>query len=317
MVNNMEVAILMSTYNGAKYLNDQIDSLIRQDFQNWKLYIRDDGSTDNTISVIKQYVKSDNRIKYIDDDKKGLKPAKSFFYLLKLINADYYFFCDQDDYWLPNKLSLMLTKIDKNGDIPQLLYCGLKCVNSNLLPIQSNFEEIVGKCYGKNRFIGNDMPGCVMLINKKLRDLTISYLPSSGFIMHDWWISLIAESFGKVTFLNKKLIYYRQHSNNTIGSGKSGNDLKKMFEKGAFNKQQKLVQQTFIQNRTFLNQFKNLLPQEYKDFLNDFVDCKQKGVSYRVNFFIKYHLRQVNNIRTLSYKLILITQLNHVLKMKF
>lgn len=312
----MEVAILMSTYNGEKYLGTQICSLINQDFKNWKLYIRDDGSNDNTVKLIKKYASLDNRINYVYDDEKGLKPAKSFFKLLKLIKADFYFFSDQDDFWLPSKLSLMLSKCLVNEGYPQLVYCGLKSVDSNLVHIQSGFEQIIGKCYGKNRFIGNDMPGCVMLINKKLRDLTIKYLPNNGFIMHDWWIALVAEVFGRITFLNKKLVYYRQHGNNTIGAGKKGSDFKKMFEKKAIFKQQKLIYQTFIQNETFFESFGGNLPQEYNNFLRDFVKCRQKNFLNRLKFFSKYDLEETNILRTLSYRILFSIQLNQILKDK-
>ena len=166
-----KVAILMSTYNGEKFISEQIASLEKQTFSNWKLYVRDDGSTDRTIEIVKKYCREDRRIKLIEDNK-NLKPTRSFLALLNMVDADYYFFCDQDDYWLKDKLTLMLNRIKEyDNSLPQVVYCNLKCVDSDLVPQKYNFENLIGKIYGKNRFIGNDMPGCVMLFNKSINQI--------------------------------------------------------------------------------------------------------------------------------------------------
>lgn len=309
----MKVAILMSTYNGEKYLKEQIKSLQKQTFENWELFIRDDGSTDETISVINDIQGKDLRIHFIDDKKVQLRPMKSFLYLLSKVSADYYFFCDQDDYWLPKKLDWMLKMGNLNK--PQLVYCGLKCVDQNLKPVNNDFENMMGKIWGQSRFIGNDMPGCVMMINAKLRDIVVSYTKTyEGIIMHDWWIALVAQTFGTIEFLNKKLILYRQHGNNSIGAGKNGSLIKKVLQRGVVKKQKKLVYQTYNQSVAFYNTFKDQLSENNKVFLKDFINSPKKGASYRSKLFKKYKLKGTSKIRLLAYKTLFVFNLNNILK---
>lgn len=309
----MKVAILMSTYNGEKYLKEQIESLQKQTFEKWELFVRDDGSTDNTVSIINKLQTKDPRIHFIDDEKVQLRPMKSFLYLLSKVSADYYFFCDQDDYWLSEKLDLMLKmgKLDK----PQLVYCGLKCVDQNLKPLKNDFENMMGTIWDYSRFIGNDMPGCVMMFNSKLRDIVISSTKNyEGIVMHDWWIALIAQTFGTIEFLNKKLILYRQHGNNSIGAGKNGSLIKKILQRGVIKKQKNLVYQTYNQSLVFYNTFKDQLTENDKVFLEDYINSPNKGLIYRNSLFKKYNLRGTSTIRLLAYKTLFVFNLNNILK---
>ncbi|MEE5988834.1 glycosyltransferase family 2 protein [Ligilactobacillus equi] len=302
------VAILMSTYNGGKYISEQIESIINQTYKNWKLYIRDDGSSDNTIDIIKKYIKDDSRIIFIEDNK-SLRPARSFFSLLSSVEATYYFFCDQDDYWLENKLEVMLNKmLGLNNSIPQVVYCNLKCTDENLVPRKYGFDNLVGKVSGKNRLIGNDMPGCIMMFNKKVRDLFVKNLPKEveKVSMHDWWIALIGQVFGEVHFIDERLIYYRQHSNNTLGAGKSGNTLGKLFQRDLIDKQKRLVRESYFQDLVFADAFSNQLPNDYKEILSDLRLCKKGSKIYRYHFLKKYELKQMSWIRTFAFSVVFI-----------
>ena len=111
----MKINIVLSTYNGAKFLAEQIESIQKQTFTDWQLLIRDDGSTDETPQIIKQFVAADKRIKFINADKReNFGVIKNFFTLVKFEAADYYFFSDQDDVWLPNKMATMLDEAAKH-----------------------------------------------------------------------------------------------------------------------------------------------------------------------------------------------------------
>lgn len=312
----MKTAILMSTYNGEKYLEDQIKSLKSQTWKKWDLYVRDDGSTDHTLKIIKNLARKDKRIHFISDSEEHLRPMKSFIKLLGEVSADYYFFCDQDDYWLPNKLELMLAEIEnKNNTIPQLVYCGLKCVDENLKPIVNDFENLLGKVNGKSRFIGNDMPGCVMLFNKKLRDLAIKYITSyENIVMHDWWIALVAQTFGDITFFDKKLILYRQHGDNSIGAGINGGVIKKIFKKNVLKKQKNLIRITYFQTMQFYLSYKEILTSEYIRFLRDYMKCKDFNVIYRKHFLKKYNLGGSTWLRFEAYKFLFIYKLPRLLE---
>ena len=298
-----KIAILMSTYNGEKYISEQIESLQKQTYKEWSLYIRDDGSGDDTIRIIEDFKKKDLRINLIKDDK-NLKPAKSFFTLMNKIEADYYFFCDQDDYWLKNKLQIMLHKISRlDNTIPQVVYCNLKCVDQNLKFRKYGFDDLIGKISGDGRFIGNDMPGCVMLFNKKTRDLVKEYKPNyDNVTMHDWWVALVAHVFGQIHFIDERLIYYRQHVDNTLGAGKSGNVIMKLFQKDLLDKQRRLVKESFKQDMEFRQAFKPILPQEKKIMLDNMMRCYDKSIIYRLKFINSYDCKQMSAIRTFAYK---------------
>ncbi|APG75361.1 glycosyltransferase family 2 protein [Lactobacillus delbrueckii] len=312
-----KVAILMSSYNGEQYIVEQINSLQKQTFKDWHLYIRDDGSKDKTKVIAKKICKEDPRITLIDDGE-NLRPAKSFLRLINEVVADYYFFCDQDDYWLKDKLQVMIDDIERyDNSIPQVVYCNLKCVDQNMVPRKYGFDELIGKISGYNRFIGNDMPGCVMLFNKATRDLAVQYKPNYDDItMHDWWIALIAQVFGQVHFVNQRLVYYRQHGDNTVGAGKSGNVIKKLFQKDLIKKQKRLVRQSFSQDMAFRKTFYSVLPSEEKRILDDMRRCLDSSIFYRFKFVTGYNFKQMSSIRTFAYDWTFIFMLKSSLKAK-
>ena len=111
-MSNENVAILMSTYNGEKYLEEQVKSIISQDYTDWHLYIRDDGSTDNTVNLIKKIARDNEKITFLNENKpKNLGVTGSFMDLLANTKAQYYMFSDQDDYWLPDKIKVTLEEM--------------------------------------------------------------------------------------------------------------------------------------------------------------------------------------------------------------
>lgn len=312
----INVAILMATFNGERFIEDQINSIRNQTFKDWTLYIRDDGSTDKTLSIINRFEKKDKRIHLISDNMKRLRPMKSFLTLLKEVEADFYFFCDQDDFWKENKLKLMMNQmLNQDNKNPNLVYCNLQCVDSNLNPIDNKFNSLVGTVTGYSRCITNDMPGCVMLINKVLRDLTIKYTTNyKEIMMHDWWIALIAQFCGKITFLNDRLILYRQHGDNAVGAGKNGSTLKKIFQKGIVKKQEKLVIQTYLQITNFFETYKNFISEKDAKVIRKLILCRYKNGLYRLNFLVKNNIHSTYGLRTFAYDTLFCCRLNSLLK---
>ncbi len=132
----LTAVILLSTYNGEKYLAAQLDSIISQHFQDWLLIIRDDGSNDSTIAIINHYKQKDNRIVFHKDEKGNLGADNSFAELLMIApESNYYSFADQDDVWEANKLTLAITTLQaQNNHEPLLCHCDLRVVDKNLKP---------------------------------------------------------------------------------------------------------------------------------------------------------------------------------------
>lgn len=213
---NSKVLVLMSTYNGEKYLRQQIDSILGQRDVAVKLLIRDDGSKDGTLSILDEYM-AKGELDYYRDENLG--PARSFMYLLQNAPAsDYYAFADQDDVWLPEKLSVAVDRLCRHEDEPALYFCQTQLVDENL----NRIESVVINPYltfGESlvyKFIG----GCTMVLNHKLR-LKVGDKYPSYIRMHDTWIYSIAQVMGAYIYFDKiPHILYRQHNNNALGQGR-------------------------------------------------------------------------------------------------
>ena len=221
----------MATYNGEKYLIEQIESIINQSYENWTLLIRDDISEDSTVSIIEEYEKKDSRIRLLRDEKGNLGFVKNFEELLVQSQEDFIMFCDQDDYWLENKLEIYINELNKllkeEIEEPLLLHSNSFICDDNLEIIKEKF--IVSKealRYKENNyFFSYTVQGSTVLLNRKLIDIGLPFLES--VTLHDRYFHLLAEFFGKRVFIDKSLMKYRQHENNKIGA--RGNILEKIF----------------------------------------------------------------------------------------
>lgn len=218
-MNKSTIDILLATYNGEEYIATQIYSLLSQTHKNWQLYVADDGSTDNTIEIIKSIMPNDNRLNIVDFEKPVKSAAKNFWRLLPYSKAEYAIFCDQDDVWLDCKLTELLNVAETSFDNikPCLVYCDTyiydeklkKITADTLYPINFNsFEDLI--------FHNGGYQGSSILFNKALRDKALTYYPKAMYI-HDEIITLIAHCFGEVFHLDKSLMLYRIHENNVIG----------------------------------------------------------------------------------------------------
>lgn len=239
----MKVSILMATYNGETYLEEQIESILSQTFKSWFLYIRDDGSYDHTLKIINKYVSLyPNKIILVNDKTKHLGAAESFMRLLRYVESDCYMFCDQDDIWLPNKIEECYNsymQISTHNVTPCLIHTDLKVVDESLNIIDNSFWEYTGllKYIGNNKALltKNFITGSTMFFNKISRDLSINNEYNS-IIMHDSWVSLcVYANNGTIINLNNSLILYRQHSNNVLGASKKSSRINKLTSLSVLN----------------------------------------------------------------------------------
>ncbi|MEE6665060.1 glycosyltransferase family 2 protein [Limosilactobacillus fermentum] len=225
MVGNFgTVAILMSTYNAEPFLKEQINSILGQTYTNWKLFIRDDGSSDSTSLIIEEFTKKDDRIFFVNKDSiKNVGVISSFFLLLSCVKADFYMFCDQDDVWLPSKVRLSLDRMNqqKKVDLPTLVHTDLKVVDQNLNIINESFmekEKLNRKSQLGNLIIQNNVTGCTVMINNSFRNIVIDKGIPNEVIMHDWWMALVGNAIGETLFVDVPTMLYRQHNLNVVGS---------------------------------------------------------------------------------------------------
>lgn len=227
------VDILLSTYNGEKYLSEQLDSIVNQEYKHWSLLVRDDGSTDSTLAIVKTYVaKYPDKIQIIENQTGNFGSLKSYLMLMASSSAPYIAFCDQDDSWDINKLSQQVGVIagaekQYGANIPILVHSDSKIVNEDLELLsesQWKYQKThPDKMTSLNRLlVQNCVTGCTTIINKELLKLGRSLKNPEKVIMHDWWLALIAAANGRIISMPVPLLRYRQHSDNRIGSRKWG-----------------------------------------------------------------------------------------------
>lgn len=221
--NVVKFDVLMSTYNGEKYISSQLDSLLLQKDNINKIYIRDDGSTDRTIQIIKEYAQKWTRlIFFIDDGKGNLGPGRSFYSLCEYSTSPFVAFCDQDDVWDLSKLSLFSEfisgkKIDGEKE-SALIHCDLTVVDNKLSMMYPSFWNLMNINVADtllNVLIRNTVTGCACVVSHKL----ISKYKTNGanFKLHDHFFAACAALESAIYRIDYPLVNYRQHNNNCVG----------------------------------------------------------------------------------------------------
>lgn len=256
------IAILMSTYNGARFLREQLDSIIRQTYSDWALYVRDDGSTDDTEAIIGAYAAQDARIRSVDNGGQNLGAMRSFEALLSIqTGADYTMFADQDDVWLPDKLDVTLrsmreVEFKRGAGTPVLVHTDLKVVNEHLELINPSFWAYSNihpewlDCKPEYLGICNSVTGCTMMLNRAAISVCLPFSATAS--MHDAWIALRVLTMGGVIVpVAYATILYRQHTQNTLGATPY------RFTLGEWKKKWRLAMQSYRNGQGLV--WKNLL----------------------------------------------------------
>lgn len=221
------IAILLCIYNGERYLNEQIDSLLAQTYNDFKVYVHDDGSTDKSVDIVNKYIQShSDKIEIVDDSQKHRGAGSSFMWMMQQVESDYYMFCDQDDKWFPNKVAdtfaRMLEVEQLHPGAPVLIHTDLSVCDGNLNVTYpsfwqyQNFQVDVSK---KKQFIGfgNIVTGCTVIVNSKVKEVVYPY---DDYYIHDYWLALCVAKHGFVDNLKKQTMLYRQHGDNVAGAGR-------------------------------------------------------------------------------------------------
>lgn len=220
-----KIAILLATYNGARHLQEQLDSLLVQTLQGWELYVHDDGSTDDTLAILRNYASQHPFIHLLDYPSQG-GAKNNFFSLLFRVEADVYFFCDQDDVWLPTKVEECVNRLAHeeaaHPDQPVIVHSDLYVTDTDMHIVSNSFLDYSGihpqfiRTFAESAATGF-VTGCAMCFNHKVK--TITQRPYDKATMHDEWITLcVIRQQGIVSFIPRPLIYYRQHFCNTLGA---------------------------------------------------------------------------------------------------
>ena len=224
------VTIVLPTYNGEKYLKEQIDSILNQTYQEIKIIISDDCSKDNTISILEEYKENEKIEIFIQEKNIGV--VKNLEFLLKKVETPYYMLADQDDYWLPEKVEKSLEKLKQNN--VDLVFGDLEVVDEKLNTIYPSFgdfmllnrkiEKYINK-YTLN-YLYNCVTGCTVLAKKETINYILPFPNKSKYLIHDHWIGIMVSLNGKLAYMPEKYIKYRQHGNNQVGTNKISHGFK-------------------------------------------------------------------------------------------
>ena len=290
------IEIVMATYNGEKYIKEQIESVINQTYTNWKLLIRDDNSRDKTIEIIKEYEKKDARIRLIKDNKGNLGFVKNFEELIKNSKEEYIMFSDQDDIWVENKLDMYLKMIEKIKNKGFMIHSDAILFDknkSNILKDTFISKKAINRGL-ENVFFNYFVQGATILISKEIKNFILPF-PKEVYL-HDRYIHLISELFFERIFVNKALIYYRQHGDNQIGAK---NTIRELLSKRYFDERDRqLIKVIYNKYGSLLTEDKKKLIEEYfkitdieKNRFNRFLNLKKSKINIplkkQISFIVK------------------------------
>jgi len=222
------VEVLLATYNGARFLPEQVNSLLKQDYENIRILARDDGSSDETAELLARYAaRFPSRFHVLPASPGGGSPKDNFLLLMQASTADYVCFCDQDDVWLSDKVSKSKQAMDGlerewGPDVPLLVFTDLRLVDSNLHTIHPSFWSYMGirpeRIHRLPRLLVQGVvTGCTAMLNRALVERAMR-MPEDAY-MHDRWISWLAAFLGRSAIVSTQTVLYRQHGGNAVGTG--------------------------------------------------------------------------------------------------
>ncbi len=229
-MSNGMLQVLLSTYNGEKYILQQLDSIFAQRYDQLKVLIRDDGSRDQTLSIIRQYMEQyPDQIELIMGENVGV--VRSFWTLMEQADqqAEYFCFCDQDDVWMPDKIAHAIEQLsqlehevqdtgEENSVLPAMMCTATQLTDEELQPtvIWPGMPSRPPSFY--NALFQNIAVGATLSFNRNALQLILSVsVNTERILMHDWWFYLAISCFGRVYFDPNPSIYYRQHASNAVG----------------------------------------------------------------------------------------------------
>lgn len=272
-LSNQQIDILLATYNGSKFIREQIESIQAQSFEDWRLLVSDDGSNDSTINIVKELAANDPRISIVLEHKRFGSAKENFYNLLTVSHAPYLMFCDQDDVWLSNKIETQLAHLKEmesayGYDTPLLVFSDMEVVDSTLKTISDSFENYSRYDPTRTKVVQliaqNNAAGCSMLFNRAVADLCLmSHAVIGNYMMHDWLVMLVASAFGHIEYLDKVFNLYRQHGTNEVGARRFSlvmSIVGSLRSKRAF--RLRCFMESIVQAQTFLSIYGSMLDEK-------------------------------------------------------
>ena len=304
------VDILMATYNGEKYLKEQIESILTQTYSNFRLLISDDCSTDGTWSILNHYAGLDNRV-LIHRNERNIGIVNNFEFLLRQVQSEFFMYSDQDDVWRINKIEKSLNQLKK--DNAGIVHTDLEVVDENLNQIAPSFWDLkkIKKRVEFNNFeslfLNNYVTGCTIMARSDYIYRILPFPKDNEHFIHDYWTAMIISNFSRMTYIDEPLIRYRQHGDNSVGSSRKSDkienfdELRDMFVDIKINHFRTLKQNEvkfsgdYYKNNidksiTYFNHIKKVKHFNFKGWVFYFKLYKHETISYLLENFVILNL---------------------------
>ena len=302
IVCDKKIAVLLAAYNGAKFIAEQLDSLIAQTSDDWRCYIHDDGSDDGTDKIIAEYAERfPERLTVIEGAPTG-RACANFCFMFAKIEAEEYMCCDQDDVWFKDKIARTyhcMRKLETDRSVPCLIYTDQKVADEELNILAESSDK-----YQRLHCLDTAMPhllahnvvtGCTMMVNRALRDMFIRASDSDKMVMHDWWAALLAARFGKMYFIKNPTMLYRQHSLNTLGANKM--DANMIWNRINRNGR-KFVRRSLYASWEQADEFARIYGLDSSSLISVYGTLKDRSKLERLKIYASYGIHKSSWIRT-------------------
>lgn len=281
------VDIILATYNGEKFLESQLYSLLSQTYKDWKCYIHDDGSTDNTKKIIEAFCNLDSRFIFLDDNIFLHNASKNFLHGVKSSSSDFCCFCDQDDVWFDNKLEFLVSEIEKkNNTIPQVIFSNAYLWKSDTNSVYGRATLAYPKTCQDLLYLNCGIQGAAAIFNKKMVDILKNDLPV--MCMHDYYLTLAGTLLGEIDYFDMNLMLYRQHGNNVTGN--ASGTMKSKY-KTLFRRKNPLVNKNHLESlKCFVEHWNDYLKKDDLDLIYAFIKTENQNAFGRLYFINKYNM---------------------------
>ncbi len=279
----MKTSILLAAYNGRVFLPEQLESLQSQSDGDFTVLMQDDGSSDGTRELLEETARKDPRFMPAAESGRHLGACGNFLSLLRQTDADAVLLCDQDDRWEPEKIAVLKNALLEasrrfGAETPLLIHTDASVTDENGNVLYSSLFRHQGwdpaAVTLPRLLVQNNVTGCTVILNRPLIDLVVRTARADTLFMHDWWIALTAAAFGRVIFLDRPLVCYRQHGANSVGASASGQLSRGMEALGRRKRARQRIALTYTHAEAFRDQCGSMLPPEAAGLIQAYLDTR-------------------------------------------
>jgi glycosyltransferase involved in cell wall biosynthesis len=297
----------MATYNGEKYVEEQINSILSSNYQDLELFIYDDGSKDNTVSILHNYENQYPDKVHVYQNESNLGHLMNFMHALSATTADYVMFSDQDDVWNSNKVAITIKRMKHmeaqfSKETPLVVFTDAVVVDQNLNTLNRSFfcsghlnpyRTDLGHLLMENKLIG-----CTVMVNAALRRVLLSKPLPRKARFHDWWIALIAASYGKIGFVKEGTLLYRQHGGNVVGDTGFAAYVKNRLL--GLQQQRDALDALYLQASEFLELYGDTLSDTNREIISNFAALPEKNFLERRITILHYGFLKTGLLRNIG-----------------